>query len=116
MMLILEPIIWCWKSPEAQEKMFTPDCSESEDKAFVYSIFSMISMFIYFALLIDLAVFSTRVSAYVLVCLRMFSEVGLFILALSLFVLMFAAAVSVVKHDTDDFAGIPPAALALFKM
>jgi hypothetical protein len=46
----------------------------------------------------------------------MFSEVGLFILALSLFILMFAAAVSVVKHDTDDFAGIPPASLALFKM
>jgi hypothetical protein len=116
MMLILEPIAWCWRSPEAEGKLFLKYCHASEDKIFAYSVFSMISMFIYFALLIDLAVFSTRVSAYVLVCLRMFSEVGLFLLALSLFILMFAAAVSVVKHDTKDFAGIPPASLALFKM
>ena len=43
----------------------------------------MIAMFLYYALIIDMAVFNNSVSAYVLVCGRMLVEVGLFILALA---------------------------------
>ena len=42
----------------------------------------MVAMFLYYSLLIDLVVFSNRVSAFVLVCGRMLGEVGLFLLAL----------------------------------
>lgn len=81
-----------------------------------YSIFSMLAMLLYFALLIDLAVLSTKVSAYVLVCIRMLSEVSLFLLALAAILLAFASGISVVKHDQDDFAGIHKGLLALLQM
>ena len=71
-----------------------------------YSIFSMMAMLLYFALLIDLAVLSTKVSAYVLVCIRIVSEVFLFILALFAILLAFASGISVIKYDQKDFAGI----------
>merc|ERR1719443_2545988 len=68
------------------------------------------------ALLIDLAVLSTKVSAYVLVCIRMLSEVFLFLLALCATLLAFASGISVIKHDQEDFAGIPNGLLSLLEM
>merc|ERR1711976_768584 len=62
------------------------------------------------------AVLSTKVSAYVLVCIRMLSEVSLFILALASVLLAFASGISVIKHDQDDFAGIHKGLLALLEM
>ena len=59
----------------------------------------MIAMPLYFSLVIDLAVLSTKVSAYVLVCIRMLSEVSLFLLASVATLLAFASGVSVIKHD-----------------
>merc|ERR1719326_990428 len=76
----------------------------------------MLAMLLYFALLIDLAVLSTKVSAYVLVCIRMLSEVSLFLLALAAILLAFASGISVVKHNQDDFAGIHKGLLALLEM
>merc|ERR1719316_2656629 len=76
----------------------------------------MMAMLLYFALLIDLAVLSTKVSAYVLVCIRMISEVGLFILALFAILLAFASGISVIKHDQDDFAGIHKGLLVLLEI
>merc|ERR1740130_1690597 len=73
-------------------------------------------MFLYYALLVDLAVLSTKVSAYVLVCIRMLSEVGLFLLALIAVLLSFSSAISVIEHDQADFAGIHKGLLALLEM
>jgi uncharacterized membrane protein YgcG len=78
-------------------------------------MFTMFAMFLYFALLIDLAVVSTKVSAYVLVCIRMLSEVGLFLMGVGAVVLCFASATSVVKHSQGDFAGIPKGFLTLLE-
>merc|ERR1712023_599302 len=91
-------------------------CTLAEDKQMAYSIFSMLAMLLYFALLIDLAVLSTKVSAYVLVCIRMLSEVSLFLLALAAVLLAFASGISVIKHDQEDFAGIHKGLLALLEM
>merc|ERR1719230_392281 len=96
--------------------MFYEECSAANDLEFIYSIFSMFAMFLYYALLIDLAVLSTKVSAYVLVCIRMLSEVGLFVLALAGVMLTFSSAISVLKHDQDDFAGIHKGLLSLMEM
>jgi uncharacterized membrane protein YgcG len=104
MMLCLEPILWCMGKDGAE--LFTQDCAEANDVHFAYSVFTMLAMLLYFALLLDLAVLSTKVSAYVLVCIRMISEVGLFMLALISCITMFSSAVSVIKHDQPDFAGI----------
>merc|ERR1719261_1419306 len=76
----------------------------------------MLAMLLYFALLIDLAVLSTKVSAYVLVCIRMVSEVSLFLLALFAILLAFASGISVIKHDQKDFAGIHKGFLALLEI
>merc|ERR1712178_340781 len=97
-------------------KQFFEECEEADDKQMAYSIFSMLAMLLYFALLIDLAVLSTKVSAYVLVCIRMLSEVSLFLLALAAVLLAFASGISVVKHDQTDFAGIHKGLLALLEM
>merc|ERR1711988_1274007 len=114
MMLILEPIIWCFE--HSGGKQFYEECPEAEDVSMPYSIFSMLAMLLYFALLIDLAVLSTKVSAYVLVCQRMLSEVFLFLLALVSMLLAFASGISVIKHDQEDFAGIHKGLLALLEM
>merc|ERR1719253_2145799 len=113
MMLILEPIIWCFNHDYG--KQFFEECPEADKVQMPYSIFSMLAMLLYFALLIDLAVFSTKVSAYVLVCIRMLSEVWLFLLALCATLFMFSSAISVIKHDLDDFAGIHKGLLTLLE-
>merc|ERR1719456_2029072 len=102
MMLVLEPILWCFNHDEG--KQFYEECAEADKIHMPYSIFSMLAMLLYFALLLDLAVLSTKVSAYVLVCIRMLSEVSLFLLALAAILLAFASGISVVKHSQDDFA------------
>jgi len=83
---------------------------------FSYSVLSAMAMFSYYLLLIDLAVFSTRVSAFVLVCGRLLSEVALFLFGLGFFVLAFASAVSALEQDDPDFAGIPLSCLVLLKI
>merc|ERR1719267_502426 len=113
MMLVLEPILWCFNHDEG--KQFYEECGEADHVQMPYSIFSMLAMLLYFALLIDLAVLSTKVSAYVLVCIRMLSEVFLFLLALSATLLAFASGISVIKHNQADFAGIHKSALALLE-
>merc|ERR1719498_496280 len=114
MMLILEPILWCFNHDGG--KQFYEECSEADHVQMPYSIFSMLAMLLYFALLIDLAVLSTKVSAYVLVCIRMLSEVSLFLLALGATLLAFASGISVIKHDQEDFAGIHKGLLALLQI
>jgi len=114
LMLTLEPIIHC--APYAGEHIFTEHCYEGEAVLFPYSIMSTLAMLIYFLLLSDLSVFSTRVSAFVLVCTRVLSEVLLFLFALIFIVLAFACAVSALEQDDPDFAGIPFSGLQLFKI
>jgi uncharacterized membrane protein YgcG len=63
-------------------------------------------MFLYYLLLIDFAAISTRISAFVLICIRMLSEVRLFLGAMIALILTFSSAISVLKHDSDQFAGI----------
>jgi len=83
---------------------------------FPYSVMSTMGMLLYFLLLSDLSVFSTRVSAFALICTRVVSEVALFLFGLSFFVCAFACAVSALEQDDPDFAGIPKSALQLYKI
>ncbi len=52
-----------------------------------YSVCAFLAMILYWALLMDLAIFSMRISAYVLVCGRVTGEVALFLSALALLLL-----------------------------
>jgi hypothetical protein len=113
-MLCLEPIIWCWEYQDGS--LFEEKCPEMEDMRFPYTVFSMSAMFMYYVLMIDLSVISTRVSSFVLVCVRMLSEVFLFLGAILSAVLTFASALSVLDQDSKDFAGIHKGAYSLFRM
>merc|ERR1719440_1367957 len=113
-MLCLEPILWCWSHQDG--KLFYENCKEKEDYRFPYTIFSMFAMFLYYVLLIDLTVISTRISAFSLVCVRMLSEVALFLGALFVAILTFACALSVLKQDSPDFAGIHKGAYSLIRV
>jgi len=113
-MVYLEPIIHCF--PFRDGKLFYEHCTEKEDLRYSYTVFTMFAMFLYFVLLIDLTVISTRISAFSLVCVRMLSEVALFLAALFVSILTWACAVSVLKQDNEDFAGIHKGAYTLLRM
>jgi len=119
-MLASEPILHCWSSPapEGQEKrLFDEECPEYESfRAFPYAVFSMMCMFLYYILLVDLAVMNTRVSAFVLVCGRMLSEVSLFLIAIFTTVLMFSCALGCLHDNLTHFQGVHQGALSLFRM
>merc|ERR1712187_941729 len=97
--------------------MFLQTCEKAEGlRVFPNSFFAMIGMFLYYMLLMDMAVFSTRVSAYVLACGRMLAEVGLFLLGLFCCILTFSSALSCLNQKLKEFHGIPNGAFAMFKM
>merc|ERR1719421_1302965 len=114
LMLCYEPILQCWEYQRGD--MFHEFCPEKEDLRFPYTVFSIFAMFLYYVLLIDLTVISTRISAFSLVCVRMLSEVALFIIALVVAILTFACSLSVLKQDSSDFAGIPAASYSLLRI
>merc|ERR1719491_120718 len=101
---------------DAGIELFSQRCEAGASILDAYSIVSALAMLCYFMLLIDLAVFSTRVSAFVLVCGRVLSEVALFIFGLSFFAFGFASAVSSLAQEDKNFSGIPASGLALFKI
>jgi len=122
LMVLLEPILHCLGTDDINafsgEKMeiFTQKCNVGVDILDSYSIISALAMLCYFLLLIDLAVFSTRLSAFVLVCGRVLSEVALFIFGLTFFACGFASAVCSLAQDDQNFSSIPQSGLALFKI
>merc|ERR1712157_351649 len=114
-MLASDPIVRCLGKDH--DDLFTQECSEAKDlRYFPYSFFGMIAMFLYYMLLMDMAVFSTRVSAYVLACGRMLAEVGLFLLGLFCCTLTFSSALSCLNQKLDFFHGIHKGAFSMFKM
>merc|ERR1719221_1091829 len=113
-MLTMEPILHCFGADD--EILFDQHCEAGEKLMFWYSVLSAMALFAFYLLLIDLAVFFVRVSAFVLVCGRLLSEVALFLFGLGFFVLAFACAVSAVEQDAPDFAGIPSSGLSLIKI
>lgn len=81
LMLCLEPILYCFSDPHSIS--FARHCKSGDKVVFVYSVVSSAAMLMYFLLLSDLSVLSTRVSAYALVCVRVISEVALFLSGLA---------------------------------
>jgi hemoglobin-like flavoprotein len=116
-MLVFEPILWCINNEtNAADKLFWEKCQDGKAVQFTYSLFAMVAMLLYYSLLLDLAVVSTKVSSYVLVCIRMLSEVGLFLLALFAVLLASGSSITVVKHDQQDFEGLHKGMFALLEM
>mmetsp|Transcript_21947 Transcript_21947/g.48526 ORF Transcript_21947/g.48526 Transcript_21947/m.48526 type:complete len:1130 (+) Transcript_21947:41-3430(+) len=123
-MLASEPILHCYGTTSMIDEsgqtidlgLFTEECPDFHLRSFPYAVFSMLCMFLYFVLLVDLAVMNTRVSAFVLVCGRMMSEVALFFLALFITILMFSSAVGCLRSDDPHFQGLHEGGLSFFRM
>jgi len=115
-MLASEPVFHCLQDNGGE--LFTEICEGSSGvRVFPYSVFSMLAMILYFLLLVDLAVMNNKVSAFVLVCGRMISEVGLFLLSLACILLTFSSAFSCLFNNVDHFKqGIHVGVFSLFKM
>merc|ERR1719343_599648 len=107
MMLFFEPILHCIADRQPGAEIdFSEICSASKSVSFPYSVFSTMAMLLYFSLLIDLSVFSTRISAFALVCFRVLSEVFLFLFGLLFLVIGFAAAISSLDQNLTSFKDI----------
>ena len=79
-MLISEPQLRCMSAGNNdKDEYFLDRCEASKPiYLFPYTVFAMLGMLLYYVLMIDLAVFNNKVSAYVLVCERMVQEVLLY--------------------------------------
>merc|ERR1711988_39195 len=112
-MLGTEPILHCFGADDVDDT-FTPYCNGVKDISGVYYTLNMIAMILYYTLLLDLAVFNNRVSAYVLVVGRMLVEVALFLLAIVCVLLTLSSAFSCLEQDDEAFESIPKGFMSLW--
>ncbi|CAL1150176.1 unnamed protein product [Cladocopium goreaui] len=98
-----------------QGQLFTQHC-DGQPNSEVYSTLSMVAMLLYWALLLDLTIFSMQISAFTLVCGRVLSELGLFIGSLIFLIITFASSISALNHNCSDFTNIPAGALSLMEI
>jgi hypothetical protein len=113
-MVATEPILHCLQY--SQDALFMDSCEEARDLKFFNSILSMLVVFLYIVQCVDLAVFSNRVSAYVLVIGRMLSELAVFLLALILVLLTFSSALSCLVQPLEAFHGLHIGTLTLWEL
>jgi len=114
-MVATEPMIHCMN--DSGGILFNDSCPAGDKvKKFPYSVFTMLAMMLYYLLLIDLAVFNNRVSAYVLVCGRMLAELGLFLIAVFAVLLTLSSALTCLEQVEPEFQNIMRAFQALWEM
>lgn len=106
-----EPLLYCIDS---KEKWPTEFCDRSIAIEERYQVFSMLTMAVHWLLLVDLAVFSTGLSAFVLVCGHVLSEVSRFLVALTFLLLTFGSAISSLRHEHMQFRDVGNSVLTLF--
>lgn len=81
-----------------------------------YSVFGLVAMAIHWFLMVDLAVFSTGLSAFVLVCAQVLNEIGRFLVALIFLLLTFASSISVLNSGYFEMRDIGNSLVALFSI
>ncbi|CAE7455446.1 unnamed protein product [Symbiodinium natans] len=118
LMCTQEPIFHCLGSSEEgfKDLIFHQHCQAGELRKEVYSTISMVAMLLYWALLLDLTIFSMRISAFTLVCGRVLSELGLFLSSLVFLIVTFSSSIAALNHSCVDFENIPTGALSLMEI
>jgi len=119
LMCTQEPILWCAGNMNGSfhgNGLFTTHCPEAASHKEAYATLSMIAMLLYWGLLTDLSILSTRISSFFLVCGRVLSEVGLFLGGLAFLIATFSSSISALNHNSKEFEGIPAGALSLFEI
>lgn len=114
-MFIMEPLLWCLDFQDS-ETTFRSTCDEVKEMKSFYSILSAMGMLLFWALLLDFSVFSTRISAFLLVCGHVLSEVGLFLVAVVFLLCGFSTSINALNHSLVDFDGVHHWMRALFQI
>jgi len=118
LMCIFDPIFWCLGdvSNFKGAGLFTQSCPRAEPLKGIYSIASMAGALLYWLILSDLSLLSTRISAFRLLCGQLLGELCLYMTALAFLILTFASSLSALDHDSLPFRGIFRAALSLWEL
>eukprot|EP00927_Polykrikos_kofoidii_P065615 TRINITY_DN61353_c0_g1_i1.p1 TRINITY_DN61353_c0_g1~~TRINITY_DN61353_c0_g1_i1.p1 ORF type:complete len:1062 (-),score=130.75 TRINITY_DN61353_c0_g1_i1:394-3516(-) len=112
-MFCLEPILQCWGRTE---DAFASKCSSAGPvMSFAYSFGALTAMFMYWMLLVDLSILSERVASYVLICGKLMSELGLYLIAWAVLTLVFASAICCLKENAE-IHNIPAMILFMFEL
>jgi len=108
-------MFWCWwKAEPGDPETPTEQCAYAWHVEFNYSVFCMLAMSIQWFLIVDLAVFVTQLSAFMLVVRSVLPEIGRFMVALGFLLLTFGSAISVLEHDQEEFQTIAQSSVALY--
>eukprot|EP00929_Paragymnodinium_shiwhaense_P097825 TRINITY_DN5941_c0_g5_i1.p1 TRINITY_DN5941_c0_g5~~TRINITY_DN5941_c0_g5_i1.p1 ORF type:complete len:1087 (-),score=310.40 TRINITY_DN5941_c0_g5_i1:60-3320(-) len=100
-MCVKEPMLLCSDQPDFP----TNHCQEATDNAWIYSLFTMMCMGVHWLVIIDLSVFSTSLSAFLLVIGHVLKEVRQFIIALMFLLLMFGSSISILCRRCTNEGG-----------
>eukprot|EP00439_Symbiodinium_sp_Y106_P012126 s4740_g1.t2 len=118
LMMFLEPMLLCANEPNWP----TDDCSHVTPLSrYWYSVFGMIAMIVHWLLLIDMTIFSTQLSAFLLVVGHVLGEVKQFLIALTFLLLLFGSSISILcdrrcGDDGGDFNDMWNAIISLFSI
>ena len=114
----MEPIFHCAKHSSGSfpgAGLFTELCPEVAESRQAYTLMSMVVIFTYMALLMDMTTLSTKLGAYVLVVLNVLPELLLLLSSITFFIFMFAACIAVSKNDVESFQTFPMSFLRLLQ-
>ena len=89
-MFTQEPFLWCLSSSSTEVTMA---CEEAQRHQDLYSCCAFLAMILFWAQLLDLAIFSMQILAYVLVWGRVVGDLALFLLAMCSVILAFATSI-----------------------
>merc|ERR1719469_18006 len=100
LMAVSEPMFYCINNPE---RWPTETCDAAKPLHRRYAIFSMVAMYLHWIQMVDLAVFSTKLSAFLLVCKFVSAEIIRFAAALVFLLTLFASAISCSRSDQPEY-------------
>lgn len=117
-MLAQEPLLHCLGKNlgDQQFSALSANCSTGLELTGSYATFAFLATLLYFLLLLELSVFSTKLSTFVLVCGRMVQEAAQYLFALTFVVITFACAIASSDVMNEQFMNIGPAMLNLSRI
>ena len=115
-MMSLEPVIWCIEYGLDRGDPFTRSCPQAEPFSDWYGAASALALLAQWFLTLDLSIFSTRVSAFVLACKQLLSEAALTVGAICFTVLAFSTAINALDRQVPQVDGVQGWTLTLLQL
>lgn len=97
-LFVSEPMLHCARDPDWP----TDYCPAAQEVLIPYFTCSMCAMLLHWLLMVDLAVYSTGLSAFILVITKVLSDISRFMVALLFVSVTFASGICVLNHGYED--------------